>query len=79
MGFNDTSFGRGEANANSVMTNAQVSAARYLRRDYGMSQPEIAKMYGMCRSAVSAMLRGITYPDAGGPLDPGRRRGKGKA
>lgn len=58
----------GEDNYKAVMTNAQARAARVLRADYKMTVEEIALMYRVSRSAMSNLLCGKTYPDAGGPL-----------
>jgi hypothetical protein len=73
MGLNQTSFVAGEDHPDALMTNAEASAARYIRRDYSMTLDELARMYRVSRSMMSLLLRGLTYADAGGPLDPGRK------
>jgi hypothetical protein len=73
MGYNETSWPPGEDNPNATMTNAEARAARYLRRDFEMTLDELARMYGVARSTMSILLRGITFKHAGGPIDPGRK------
>lgn len=71
----------GEDNGRAMMTNAEVRAARELRCAMGMTVRELTLMYApVSHGAMSLLLRGKTYKDAGGPLNPGRRPpGSGRA
>jgi hypothetical protein len=72
MGLNQTSYQPGQLNANAHMTNAEARAARFLRAEWKVSMDLLSTMYGVSRSSISYMLRGVTYKDAGGPIEPGR-------
>ena len=50
------------------MTNYQARSAREFAAWYGLSTRELAPLFGVCHSAMSNLLRGITYQDAGGPI-----------
>jgi hypothetical protein len=69
--YNDA-WRTGEDNHTARMSNAEARAARILRDSYRPTVQELATMYGVSRAAMSNLLRGITYADAGGPLAPGR-------
>ena len=58
---------------------AKLDAARVreLRRRYAADQPELRRLaaeFGVSASAISAALTGRTWPRAGGPLKPSRKR-----
>jgi hypothetical protein len=72
--LSDGKFAAGESNVQSVLTDAQARAMREIRYEFGLTQGELAKMYRICRSAVSMILRGKTYVGAGGPVEEGRPR-----
>jgi hypothetical protein len=70
----------GEDNHRALMTNAEAKAARELRFTFKMTVSELRCMYSVSHGAMSLLLRGKTYKEAGGPLDPGRRPpGSGRA
>lgn len=64
----------GQDNIAAKLRDNEVRAARELRHDYRLTVVELARMYGTSHGCMSLLLRGITYADAGGPLDPGRPR-----
>jgi hypothetical protein len=79
MGENETSYQRGQLNCNAKMTNAEARAARIIRAEYDTPMDQLAKMYKVSRSSISYLLRGVTYKDAGGPIETGRTSpGQGK-
>jgi hypothetical protein len=69
----NASWGSNDSNNNAHMTNAQVVAARQLRHDFNMTVQELATMYGISRGCMSLVLRGKTYANVDGPIDPGRK------
>ena|SRR5579872_6704284 len=73
MTLNQTSWQPGQANPNATMSDAEARAARWLRYEFDMTVQELATMYRTGRTAMSLLLRGKTYADAGGPIDPGRK------
>lgn len=59
------------------MMESDILHARIIRATMNTSVQELAKLYGVSRATISLLLRGITYQEVGGPLDPGRKsRGK---
>ena len=69
----------GEDNNRSMMSNAEVRAARELRCTMGMTVRELTLMYSpISQGAMSLLLRGLTYKDAGGPIAEPDPRGNRK-
>lgn len=64
----NAAWGTGADNAHASMTNYQARSAREFAAWYGLSTRELAPLFGVCHSAMSNLLRGITYQDAGGPI-----------
>jgi hypothetical protein len=46
----------------------ELAAGIRLQYKFGAGVRQLAREYGMAHSAVSRLVRGITYPDAGGPV-----------
>jgi len=63
----------GEDNHNARLSNAHARAARFLRAEYHMRVEDLALMYRVSKAAMSNVLCGKTYPEAGGPLTPKRK------
>lgn len=66
-GYNEA-WRTAEDNHLAKMTNSQARAARFLAHDYEMSGRELSRMYGVSHAAMSLILRGVTYTEAGGPF-----------
>lgn len=55
------------------LTNEQAREMRELYKQGGVTTRSLAKAFAVSSPVVSAILRGDTYKDAGGPLRPERR------
>lgn len=61
------------ASQNLGLSDAQVVEMRELYAAGGVTDVEIAMRYGLLRKAVSNLLSGLTYRDAGGPIRESRK------
>jgi hypothetical protein len=59
----------GEANPLAKLTNEQARNMRELRANY-WSIADLAVLYGISESSTLFLIRGRTYKDAGGPIEP---------
>jgi hypothetical protein len=59
------------------LTDAQVRELRE-RRAAGARQIDLAEAYGLTDGAVSMIVRGLRWPDAGGPLQTERTYARGR-
>jgi hypothetical protein len=54
-------------------TKEEVLEIRRLYHDEGIKKQDIAKMYNVTYPTIGKMIRGITYADAGGYIDPSKQ------
>jgi DNA-binding MarR family transcriptional regulator len=59
---------------NYVLRPAQIVAARIERHEQKTEVRTLAKKYKVSHTSMSRLLRGVTYPNLEGPLDPGSQR-----
>jgi len=61
---------RGELNPNAKLSNNDARRMRELRANEKVSQADLMRIFGgVSQATVSQVLRGLTYKDAGGPVE----------
>lgn len=58
----------GDQHHKSVLTSRNVKLAREIHHREGVSASELARRFGVSRNAMLSALKGITWPNAGGPI-----------
>jgi hypothetical protein len=61
----------GEKNGNNRWTDAEAKEIREYRA-IGFTYPDLKKMYGGSDGALHDLCHGISYKEAGGPIERGR-------
>jgi hypothetical protein len=64
-------IGTGQACGNARLRDGQAREVRELRA-LGWSQSDLALLFGVSRVTILGIIKGKTYPEAGGPVDPAR-------
>jgi hypothetical protein len=59
-----------------LLTREDACEARILRYAARFSMRDLADLYGVSRTSMTRLLRGETYADARGPLEPPARRAR---
>ena len=67
---------RGRARNGSALTDADVVLIRE-RRAAGARQIDLAEQFGLTDGAVSMIVRGVRWPNAGGPIQTERKYNRG--
>lgn len=61
---------RGELNPNAKLTNNDARRMRVLRAQENVSRADLQRIFGnVSKATVAHVLRGLTYKDAGGPVE----------
>lgn len=70
---------RGELNPNAKLSNYDARRMRELRAEKHYSHRDLQRIFGsISLGAVSCLLRGLSYKDAGGPIETEYRYVKSK-
>jgi hypothetical protein len=60
---------KGEINPNAKLTNEEARRMRERRKNEKLSYSDLARIFMVSQVTVSFVIRGLSYRDAGGPLN----------